>query len=295
MTVLQDLRRCVEYTSDDHTLEALNTLSTSRYETEVLGKRISLLDILEVYQKVAFPFAEYLALLPPMRPRHYSISSSPLRDPKTCSITYGVINSVSMAGTSRFQGVAGNYLSSLRMHDAVHVNVRSAPSAFHLPASSTNTPIMMFCNGTGLAPFHGFIQERAVQHAANPHQKLAPAVLFIGCRSPTADALYHDEIENWTKEGVVDVRYAFSREPDHYKALGCRYVQDRMLLDTEDVVSMWRSGARVYVCGSPDLVKGIKEATHQLMKNKMGGVPKEMVEKFFKGMRNERIAVDVFA
>jgi cytochrome P450/NADPH-cytochrome P450 reductase len=154
---------------------------------------------------------------------------------------------------------------------------------------------MMFCNGTGFAPFHGFIQERAVQHLANPHKKLAPALLFIGCRSPTADALYREELATWAQKGLVDVRYAFSREPDHHEALGCKYVQDRMLLDKEDVGQMWRAGAKVYVCGSPGLVKGIKEATQKLVEERMGNVPQEVVEGFFRGMRNERIAVDVFA
>jgi cytochrome P450/NADPH-cytochrome P450 reductase len=293
--MLQDLRKCIEHTSDEHTLDTLHALSTSRYQSDILGKRISLLDILEVYGKISIPFAEYLGLLPPMRPRHYSISSSPLRDPKTCSITYGVINTDSMAGTSRFQGVAGNYLGSLRPHDAVQVSVRAAPPAFHLPASPSTTPIMMFCNGTGLAPFHGFCQERAMQLAANPHQKLAPALLFVGCRGPTADALYYDEFAEWVRNGVVDVRYAFSRDPDHHLALGCKYVQDRMLLDKDDVREMWRAGAKVYVCGSPDMVKGVKEVTRRLVEEKMGDVSQETVESFFRGMRNERIAVDVFA
>ena len=39
----------------------------------------------------AMPFAEFLDLLPPLRPRYYSISSSPLRSAEACSITAGVL------------------------------------------------------------------------------------------------------------------------------------------------------------------------------------------------------------
>lgn len=258
-------------------------------------KRISLLDVLESHSSINLPFAEYLYNLPPMRPRFYSISSSPLKDPTICSITYGVINMLSIAGTSKFQGVAGNYLRSLRAGDAVQVSVRSAPPAFHLPASREKTPIMMFCNGTGLAPFHGFIQERATQLASNPQQRLAPALLFVGCRSPTADALYYKEFDEWKRKGIVDVRYAYSRDPLHPDAEGCKYVQERMVKDKEDVKKMWRAGAKVFVCGSPGMVEGVKKASRDLVQDRMGFLPPEVVEKFFKDQRNSRIAVDVFA
>lgn len=257
-------------------------------------KRISILDLLEAYPPISLPFPEFLAMLPPMRPRYYSISSSPLRDPGTCSITYGVINTVALSGLGKFQGVAGTYLSSLRCGDMIQVSIRSAQPAFHLPASPYTIPIIMFCNGTGLAPFRSFVQERATQLESNPHQKLAPALLFFGCRSPLADSLYHDEFEKWAKIGAVNIRYAYSREPDHPDAAGSKYVQDRMLNDKEDVRKYWKMGAKVYVCGSPSMVEGIKKATKVLIEENTNTTPEQM-EKFFSSMRNERIAVDVFA
>ena len=39
--------------------------------------RRTLLDLLEEHPECELPFAEYLDLLPPLRPRYYSISSSP--------------------------------------------------------------------------------------------------------------------------------------------------------------------------------------------------------------------------
>ncbi|KAF1993752.1 cytochrome P450 [Amniculicola lignicola CBS 123094] len=291
----KNIQACAEHTSDTATLEILDGFVNSIYQAEIIANRVSVLDLLELHPKIALPFPEFLAMLPPMRPRHYSISSSPLKDPTTCSLTYGVINTNALAGTGRFQGVSGNYLRSLQPGDAVQVSVRSAPAAFHLPASSHTTPILMFCNGTGLAPFRGFVQERAVLLASNPHQALAPALLFVGCRSPSADSLYHEEFAQWARAGAVDIRYAYSREPDHPSAAGCKYVQDRMLRDQEDVVRMWEQGAKVYLCGSPGMVEGARKISREIAEEKRSDAIPEQIETFFKRMRNERIAVDVFA
>ncbi|KAK7190825.1 bifunctional P-450/NADPH-P450 reductase [Paraphaeosphaeria sporulosa] len=290
----KDLQICIEQTTDPQAIKSLDMLHTSLYHAEVLAKRISLLDLLEAHPAISLPFATFLSQMPPMRSRHYSISSSPLRDPSVCSITYGVLNTTSLAGTSHFQGVAGTYLSSLGPGDAIQINVRPAPPAFHLPASPT-IPILMFCNGTGLAPFRGFIQERATMLSANPDARLAPALLFIGCRSPTTDALYYSEFAQWAKMGAVDVRYAYSREWGHADAQGCKYVQDRMWKDSNDVSEMWRAGAKVFLCGGPGMVEGIKVSAKRIVENSMGSVDDEEVENWFKGLRNERIVVDVFA
>jgi cytochrome P450/NADPH-cytochrome P450 reductase len=49
------------------------------------------------------PFEVYLDLLPPLRPRYYSISSSALVAPDVCSITVGVLRAPARAGDGVFQ------------------------------------------------------------------------------------------------------------------------------------------------------------------------------------------------
>jgi hypothetical protein len=49
------------------------------------------------------------------------------------------------------------------------------------------------------------------------------AILFYGCHSKEADALYDTELTKWEKEGVVSLRHAFSRSPQESK--GCKHVQ----------------------------------------------------------------------
>ena len=60
-----------------------------------------MLDLLEDYPACEMPFEVFLDRLPPLRPRYYSISSSPLVSPDTCSITTGVLRGAGPVGDRR--------------------------------------------------------------------------------------------------------------------------------------------------------------------------------------------------
>jgi cytochrome P450/NADPH-cytochrome P450 reductase len=121
-------------------------------------------------------------------------------------------------------------------------------------------------------------------------------LLFVGCRSPTADRLYGGEFDEWARLGAVDIRYAFSK--DQHESEGCKYVQDRIIKDKEDVIKLWENGAKVFICGSSRLSKGVGEATRAIMKEESKQQGKELSEEdlreWFSKMRNERFVADVF-
>ena len=270
-----------------------------RFETEILAKRTSVFDILHARPSVLLPFGEFLSMLPPLRVRQYSISSSPLADPETCSITYGVIGSPGLADPEvHFEGVAGTYLHSLQAGDQLQLSLRpSAKKTFRLPLDAEHTPLLMFCAGTGLAPFRGFLQQRAVQMEGNPDRKLAPAILFVGCRSHTNDRLYAHEMDDWAAKGVVKIKYAFSKEKE--KSDGCAYVPEAMLRDAEEIKELWRAGARVFVCGSRKFGEGVSEAARKIVtevaKQKFNlAEDSEEIDKWFKNVMVERVASDIF-
>jgi len=238
----------------------LKALSNTRFELDILAKRMSVLGLLERYRSIDLPFRAFLAILPPIRLRRYSISSSPLVDPSRCTINYSVIDESSLSGQGQSVGVAGSYLKSLKPGESVQVAVCATKKHFRLPLHGDHTPILMICAGTGLAPFRGFVQQRAEQLKADKTRKLAPAVLFIGCRSSSSDRLYGEDLDAWEKEGAVDVRNAFSQQPEHAYARGCKYVQDRMIGDKDDIFELWDRGAKVFICGSSGLVYAVEQA-----------------------------------
>ena len=279
---------------ESSTREEVESLTGEAFTKGITNKRVSVLDLLEKYPTAAIPFGDFLAMLPPMRIRQYSISSSPLVDPTTCTLTYSVLNQEAKVGGKRYLGIASNYLSELSKGDRIRVSVRPSHQAFHPPLDISNVPLIMVCSGTGLAPFRAFVQERAKQMEAG--RQLAPAMLFIGCRHHERDCLYHSELEHFKSIGAVDVRYAFSTEPE--KSEGCKYVQHRLRKDIDEAQQLWEKGARIYVCGSSAVGEGVREVVMQRYAEEAEKEGKAKttteVEEWFKGIRNERYASDVF-
>jgi cytochrome P450/NADPH-cytochrome P450 reductase len=234
---------------------AEHTLLTTRHEDvhyqQLLDQRYSLIDVLEEVPQLALPFGVYIDLLLPLLPRVFSISSSPVEtvrgssgDSVIASITFDVFEAEAMSGHGTFHGVASSYLASRIPGDSILCSIRPTKVPFQLP-SSLQTPIIMVAAGTGIAPMRAFCQERAAIHRAG-RKKLGPALLFFGCRHPEKDYLYRSELENWEKEGIVEVVPCFSRPDDRSKGI---YVSDALWQQRERVWEMLEGGACVYTCG----------------------------------------------
>ncbi|KAL3421663.1 bifunctional P-450/NADPH-P450 reductase [Phlyctema vagabunda] len=281
--------------SDAKIRAELQALAGPKFEEDISKKRLSPLDVIEKYPSANLTFADFLGMLPPMRIRQYSISSSPLADPTVATLTWTVLDAEHQGKDGkRYIGVASNYLSSVEQHDRIHVAVKPSHGTFHPPSDIENTPIIMLCAGTGLAPFRGFIEERAKQHEAG--RKLAPAYLFIGCKHPNKDKLFETELTQWEKDGVVSLFYAFSEATELSK--GCRYVQERLWEEREAMKQVFNEGAKLYVCGSARVGEGVAATTKKIYQEgaEALGKPKtdEEVDEWFRSIKGERFATDVF-
>ncbi|SDP13787.1 bifunctional cytochrome P450/NADPH--P450 reductase [Afipia sp. GAS231] len=215
--------------------------SAERYRSEVLGKRKSVFDLLEEYPACELPFHAYLEMLSLLAPRYYSISSSPSGDGSRCSVTVGVVEAPASSGRGVYKGVCSNYLAGRRVNDTIHATIRETKAGFRLPDDAA-VPVIMIGPGTGLAPFRGFLQERAHQKAQGA--KLGPAMLFFGCRHPEQDYLYADELKGFAASGVTELHTAFSRA-DGPKT----YVQHLVAAQKDRVWNLIEQGAIIYVCG----------------------------------------------
>ncbi len=220
-----------------------------------------------------------------------SISSSPLADPAKVTLTYSVLEQPALSGQGAHVGVATNFLAGLVPGERLHVAVRPSKS-FHLPSDAENTPIVCVAAGSGMAPFRGFMQERAAMIGAG--RKVAPALLFFGCRNPDKDDLYADELARWEELGAVEVRRAYSRVPE--KSFGCKYVQHRLSHDREEVYKLWDRGAKIYVCGSRDVGKAVEAVCIDMVQESGSSkdVTEDKAKAWFEKQRNERYVTDVF-
>lgn len=225
-----------------HARELQDLLEETSYQGEVRAKRITMLDLLEQYEACELPFERFLELLPPLKPRYYSISSSPKVSRNTASITVSVVRGNAWSGKREYRGVASNYLAQLETGAKVLMFIRSPESGFALPEDPA-TPMIMIGPGTGVAPFRGFIQARQALREAG--QELGAAHLYFGCRNPKQDFLYREEFDQAESAGVVTLHTAFSRVNGVEKC----YVQDLMKQDGALLLSLLEAGAKLYICG----------------------------------------------
>ena len=237
----KDVATLARYTECPMSQPKLQVLAGEDYKSEVQQKRKSVLDLLEVFPACELPFGVFLELMPMLSPRYYSISSSSAEQPTECSITVGVVNEPAISGDGQFSGVCSNYLAGITPGHAVKAALRSTSDAFHLPDDAA-TPVIMIGPGTGIAPFRGFLRERAHQKAAG--QSLGPAMLFFGCRHPDQDFLYQQELEGHAADGVAELHVAFSRA-EKAKV----YVQDLIREQRDTVWALIEQGAKIFVCG----------------------------------------------
>ena len=90
-----------------------------------------MLDILEDNRAIDLPLSTFLHMLPAMRIRQYSISSSPLWNPEHVTLTLSVIDAPARSGHAEpFLGVASTFLGGLRAGDKLQVAVRPSNAAF---------------------------------------------------------------------------------------------------------------------------------------------------------------------
>ena len=189
------------------------------FQSEVAHKNLNIAQLLEWVsqgQKWAnVPFSIFIEGLHKIQPRYYSISSSSLVQKNKISIT-AIVESIEVPNAPHVvKGVTTNYLLALKQkqhgdpnpdphgldyaitgprnkYDGVHVPVHVRHSNFRLP-SDPSKPIIMIGPGTGVAPFRGFVQERAQQ--AKNGENVGKTVLFFGCRKRSEDYIYAQEWE----------------------------------------------------------------------------------------------------
>jgi cytochrome P450/NADPH-cytochrome P450 reductase len=166
----------------------------------------------------------------------------------------------------------------------IQAAIRSTRAGFRPPDDST-IPLIMIGPGTGIAPFRGFLRQRAVLKAGGA--KLGPAMLFFGCRHPERDYLYARELETFASQGIVELHVAFSRMGETKT-----YVQHLIAREAARVNELIDAGASIFVCG--DGARMEPDVKRALMNARSGDAP--AARRWMDAMSaNGRYVLDVWA
>ncbi|MFE7540820.1 bifunctional cytochrome P450/NADPH--P450 reductase [Streptomyces platensis] len=240
-------------------LAAHNPCPPERQALETLAEDDprTLIDLIEAHPALrgALPWSTVLELLPPLRTRHYSLSSSPATDARHADLMVSLLPG----------GTGSTYLHGVRPGDTVLARVQPCREAFRLDAAD-DTPVILVAAGTGLAPFRGAVADRVAEN------QQAPARLYFGCDDPNADFLHAAEFTAAEAAGVLSVRPVFSERPQN----GHRFVQHRIAAEAAEVWELLKAGARVYVCGDGSrMAPGVRAAFRELHGAHTGASPQE--------------------
>jgi sulfite reductase alpha subunit-like flavoprotein len=251
-------------------------------ETYVNAQRRSIVDLLREFPSCqTITLQNLVSFLPPIPPRYYSVSSSPLdtgRPSKSLTVTFSVVDYLTPSilcandgkelGLRRIHGVATRHLealsaqflssssSSLATDSVSCLKIFPKPTEeFHLP-TDLSTPLVLIGPGTGIAPFMGFLAHRKALIASsasadvdsNEKSSVGSVEIFFGCRHAKHDYLYQKELQIFQNDDVIDhLHTAFSRDDPTGKKV---YVQNLMTDDSERLVdTIIHGNGIVYVCG----------------------------------------------
>lgn len=232
------------------------------------------IDLLRLTPDMKWEAAAFTGLLRNLSPRLYSISSSPGAHAGSVHLTVSAVRYESH-GRPR-QGLCSTFLADrLPVGEPARIFIHENTN-FRPPAGEV--PLIMIGPGTGIAPFRGFLHERAAIGARGRNW------LFFGDQHAATDYLYREEIEAFQASGLLTrLDLAWSRDSTEKV-----YVQHRMMAAADEFWAWLNAGACVCVCGDATrMAKDVDAALHRIIETAGGKTPDEAAA-YVKRLQAER-------
>lgn len=259
--------------------------------SRLLSER-QIIDLLQAWPG-AWSGEELVAALRPLTPRLYSIASSARVVGEEAHLTVAHVE-YAIDGDTRW-GAASDHLA--RADEGSRLPIFIEPNErFRLPSDGSRD-VIMIGPGTGVAPFRGFLQERAAAGARGRNW------LFFGNPHARSDFLYQVEWQDALRRGELHrLDLAFSR--DRVRPIDATadaaptprtYVQDRLRENGRDVYAWLEGGAHVYVCGDATRMARDVHAALLAVIGEHGGKSVEAVTEYLNDLQAQgRYARDVY-
>jgi len=246
---LRFLRAAIDQLTDEDEAFALEDLCEDGPALDAYLAERDLHNFLAEHPSLAFAPKRLCSLLPALQPRTYSIASSPRAHPNEVHLTVGIV-AWDRAGRAR-RGVASAHFERMQVGDTLPLYF-TASRHFRMP-EDPQAPVVCIGPGTGIAPFRGFLQDRATAGGG-------PVWLLFGAQTRAHDFYYEAELDGHAASGALGrLDLAFSR--DQAERI---YVQHRLREAGDELWAWLERGAYLYLCGdaskmAPDVERTIVE------------------------------------
>lgn len=251
----------------------LSTLIEDRTKLNQFVQQHQFIDLISLYPANSDP-QTLAALLQPIQPRLYSISSSQQASDDEVHLTVSALRY--SQGDEIRKGTASNYLTERVVEDQ-QVSVYVVENElFRLPEDNA-TPIIMIGAGTGIAPYRAFLQQREELNASGKNW------LVFGNRHFHRDFLYQTDWQSFKTKGLLDrVSLAFSRDPD---SVG--YVQHKLQKEAAEIYQWINQGAVLYICGSTTVDQEVQKTLVDIFQQE-GNLNADEAQQFLDQLRTDK-------
>lgn len=230
--------RYVEIGMPSNPSEALwNELTTDSKAMEDYMWSRDYVDALSDFGHIGFSAQQLIEGMDRLKPRLYSIASSPDHEPGTVHLTVGIVryNHHDRDKT----GLCTGFLADRCQVEETDIGVFMSPTRSFVLPSDGSVDAIMVGPGTGIAPFRAFLQQRDINGDTGRNW------LFFGDWTEEGEYYYRDEMESWKERGVLDKHdLAWSRQGSEKV-----YVQHLMKKNGEEIWKWIDGGGYFYVCG----------------------------------------------
>ena len=203
-----------------------------------------------------------------LKPRLYSIASSPDFEPGMVHLTVAIVR-YNHHDRDR-AGLCTGFMADRCEVGETDIGVFMSPTRSFVLPEDRSTDIIMVGPGTGIAPFRAFLQQRQMEGDSGRNW------LFFGDWTEEGEYLYRDEMEEWRENGLIDRHdLAWSRAgPEKV------YVQHLMEQHGEEIWNWIDDGAYFYVCGDKNYMARDVHSTLIGICSEYGGMSEEEAKEF---------------
>ena len=203
-----------------------------------------------------------------LKPRLYSIASSPDFEPGMVHLTVAIVR-YNHHDRDR-AGLCTGFMADHCEVGETDIGVFMSPTRSFVLPEDRSTDIIMVGPGTGIAPFRAFLQQRQMEGDSGRNW------LFFGDWTEEGEYLYRDEMEAWRENGLINRHdLAWSRAgPEKV------YVQHLMEKHGEEIWNWIDGGAYFYVCGDKNYMARDVHSTLIGICSEYGGMSKEEAKEF---------------